>query len=279
MVELAARRLAPLAGAALVVLGMVAVACGGDAPRGTTPAGSSASSAPRGSVHSLARAAGGALGRVYMEQSTASTGTVAGTVTGPDAAPDTTIVPTHDLRACARFTEPVYPAADGGVGEAVVWLAGVASGRENDMPRRVTMALRDCRLTPRVERIATGGTIIISSHDAIMSRLRFLDIEAADSVRATVAMNDDGQVVPLSDPTRAPGLVAIRDDLHPWVRGYLAVAPHPFVAVTEANGRFTFERVPAGTYTLVVWHERFGTKTQPITVGAGKEESMEIRLR
>ena len=231
---------------------------------------------------SLAYAAGGPDGRAYTLRASVATGTVAGTVKGAAPAPDTTIVPTHDQRACAQFTQSAYPAADSGVGNAVVWLSGVASGRANDVPRRVTMTLRDCRLSPRIERIAAGGTVILSSEDAIMSRFRFLDtdsLQGNDALRATVTMNDEGQVVPLSDATRAPGIVAIRDDLHPWVRGFLAVAPHPFVAVTEADGRFSFDGVPAGSYTLVVWHERFGTTSQPITISAGQETKAEVQVR
>jgi hypothetical protein len=57
------------------------------------------------------------------------------------------------------------------------------------------------------------------------------------------------------------------------------VAPHPYVAVTEANGHFAFGAVPAGSYTLVVWHERFGISSQPITVSAGQETRAELQLR
>ena len=259
-----------------------AAACTSDEPSAAAmPAGAraSASAAATKPAFSLASSAGGNDGLAYREDRAAATGTVAGTVKGAGPSPDTTIVPTHDLRACSQFTEPLYATADSGVGEAVVWLSGIGSGRENDAPRRVTLAMRDCRLSPRVVRVATGGTVILNSHDAVMVRLRFLDTDVPDSVRATVRMNDEGQVVPLSDATRTAGIVAVRDDLHPWVRGYLAVAPHPYVAVTEADGRFSFEGVPAGSYTLVVWHERFGTMSQPVTITAGKESRVEVQVQ
>jgi hypothetical protein len=35
----------------------------------------------------------------------------------------------------------------------------------------------------------------------------------------------------------------------------IAIAPHPYYALTDTSGAFRFDNVPPGTYTLVVWHE------------------------
>ncbi|HYW32362.1 MAG TPA: carboxypeptidase-like regulatory domain-containing protein [Gemmatimonas sp.] len=229
----------------------------------------------------LARAAGGADGQQYSTRVLA-TGTVTGKVSSGRGAPgDTSVTPTHDRIACRPFTEPTFVSsgAANGVGNAVVWLEGVAAGRANDLPRRTTLTMRGCRLEPRVQRIAAGGTLIVNSQDAVMARFRFSDTGTSDSVRAFVSTNGAGQVVPVSGATKSAGLVAISDDHHPWVRGYLAVAPHPFVVISEADGRFAMDGVPVGTYELLVWHERFGTTRQKVTVGEGREASVEIVLR
>jgi hypothetical protein len=42
---------------------------------------------------------------------------------------------------------------------------------------------------------------------------------------------------------------------------------HPFFAVTDTNGQFEIENVPAGTYTLKTWHEKLGELEQLIVVG------------
>ena len=119
-----------------------------------------------------------------------------------------------------------------------------------------------------------------------MSRLHFVDVAGVDaagvvagagSVRATVLFNDVGQVVPTSDATARAGLVEVRDDLHPWVRAFIAVAPHPFVAVTRADGQFRFDSVPSGRYTLVVWSEVLGTRTRELTVTSGVETRIDVK--
>ena len=235
-----------------------------------------ASGVPRDSgVLSLARAAGGPDGRQYTVSAQATSGFIVGKI-GGGAPRDTSITPTHDLSVCRPFTQSLVPSRDGGVGNSVVWLVGVATGPRDDTPRRVRVVLDGCRLEPRVQRVAAGGTVMITSRDAMMTRLQFIDVGGASTSRATVLFNDAGQVVPTSDAANVPGLVLIRDDLHPWVRAYLAVTPHPFVAVTDVDGAFRFDGVPPGIYTLVVWHERFGAKQQRVRVDAHIETRVDL---
>ena len=224
---------------------------------------------------SLARAAAGAADRPYRVVVQATSGFIVGKIGGGQPL-DTSITPTHDRSVCRPFTQSLVPSRAGGVGNSVVWLAGVTQGPRDDAPRRVRVLLDGCRLEPRVQRVAAGGTVMLTSRDAMMTRLQFLDIDGGSVLRGTVSrgtvlFNDAGQVVPSSEAAQRPGLVLIRDDLHPWVRGYLAVTPHPFVAVTAADGLFRFDNVPPGRYTLVVWHERFGTTQQRIRVEAQVE--------
>ena len=271
----------------LMLLG-TATACGDGGTRATgansaSPSGVRASHAtatdvPR--VESLAFAGGGAAMRAYAVNASRSgaTGGVTGSVTSTMKPSDTTIVPTHDLLYCPRFTERSFPSRDGGVGNSIVWIAGVAAGPPDDAPRRATITLDDCQLEPRVQRIAAGGTLLVKSQDAVTSRLRFTENDPLGALRATVSFTDAGQVVPTQLAVDSAGIVAIRDDRHPWVRGYLAVTPHPFVAVTDERGAFHFEGVPTGTYTLVVWHERFGTHTESVTVRGGVDTKVSVSL-
>ena len=155
------------------------------------------------------------------------------------------------------------------MGDAVVWLAGVRTGPADTSTWRPRLELDGCRLQPRVQRVRVGSTVQVASYDAMSSRLRFTaDADPAQPL-ALVSFTDAGQVVPVEGLTRTPGIVRVRDDRHPWVLGVLAVAPHPWVAVTQPDGRFRFDAVPPGRYTLVVWQEALGTRTQPLRVEPG----------
>jgi plastocyanin len=68
--------------------------------------------------------------------------------------------------------------------------------------------------------------------------------------------------------------IPVKCNVHPWMRGYIAVFKHPFFAVTGKDGQFDLSNLPPGTYTIKAWHEKLGTSTQTVTVGGG--ESKEI---
>ena len=51
------------------------------------------------------------------------------------------------------------------------------------------------------------------------------------------------------------------------------MSSHPFFAVTGDDGSFKISGLPAGSYTVEAWHERYGTKTAELTVArqAGRD--------
>ncbi len=189
---------------------------------------------------------------------------------------DSAIVPSHNVAVCRPFTDSWLPSRDGGAGNTVVWLVGVTHGPPPEAPRRAFLTLDGCQLTPRVVMVAAGGTLLVTSRDAMTSRLRFTEADGADSARATVAFTDAGQVVPTSVVASAPGILEVRDDWHPWVRGTVVVVPHPFVMVTSPTGAFAFDGVPPGRYTLLTWHERLGVRTVPVVITGGVETRVNV---
>jgi plastocyanin len=61
-------------------------------------------------------------------------------------------------------------------------------------------------------------------------------------------------------------MVPFRCDVHGWMAAFGGIVNHPFFAVSGADGSFEIKGLPAGTYTVEVWHERLGTQTQTVTV-------------
>lgn len=67
---------------------------------------------------------------------------------------------------------------------------------------------------------------------------------------------------------RSEILVPVKCNQHPWMKAYVGVVKHPFYAVSKEDGTFEIKGLPAGTYTVVAWHEKFGEKTAQVKVDA-----------
>ena len=68
-------------------------------------------------------------------------------------------------------------------------------------------------------------------------------------------------------------------NIHPWMKAYIAVFAHPYFAVTAADGSFDLKNVPPGTYTLVAWHELYGSSEQPVTIGSKESKAVHITFQ
>lgn len=70
--------------------------------------------------------------------------------------------------------------------------------------------------------------------------------------------------------------LSITSDIHPFMRAYCVVKDHPYVAVTDNDGMFQIENLPAGEHSFRVWHERHGyiDRDYKVTVTAGQRTEL-----
>jgi hypothetical protein len=72
--------------------------------------------------------------------------------------------------------------------------------------------------------------------------------------------------------------IPVKCDVHRWMSSYIAVVGNPFYAVTGSDGSFNV-KLPAGTYTLEAWHEKFGAQTQQVTVTDGESKDVTFTFK
>ncbi|MFZ0803554.1 MAG: carboxypeptidase regulatory-like domain-containing protein [Terriglobales bacterium] len=70
--------------------------------------------------------------------------------------------------------------------------------------------------------------------------------------------------------------IPIKCNVHPWMRSYVAVFNHPYFAVTGKDGSFDLGNLPPGTYIIKAWHEKLGTASQQVTIGANETKSVDF---
>jgi len=67
-----------------------------------------------------------------------------------------------------------------------------------------------------------------------------------------------------------PGLVILRCDIHEHMRGLILVLNTPHFVMTDTNGHFRLEGLPAGHYTLKAWIDSRTTREKPVELKSGQ---------
>lgn len=203
-------------------------------------------------------------------------GTVRGVVKFTGEAPAMAdIAPSADP-ACEGMAlkEQAVLVKEGKLQNVLVRVRGPVPGAPTAPAEPVVVDQTKCTYLPRVQGAVSGQQLLVKNSDGTMHNVRGLV-----GTKAVFNMAQPPSAPPVTKPM--PGeveLLQLKCDVHPWMRGYIAVSPHPYFATTREDGAFSLEGVPEGTYTLEAWHETLGTKTADITVkdGAVSEASFEF---
>lgn len=75
-----------------------------------------------------------------------------------------------------------------------------------------------------------------------------------------------------------PGIVRVFCDIHSHMSAWILVFNHPFFAATDEDGRYAIPNVPAGAYSLAVWHETLPREARRIVVPEGGTLEIDFSL-
>lgn len=151
---------------------------------------------------------------------------------------------------------------------AVVYLEAAPQGAFEEPERsRVVLDQRNQTFVPHVLAITTGTTVDFLNSDSTyhnvfsLSKARRFDLGRypRDQVRSV--------------RFDRPGVVRVFCDIHSHMSAFIIVFGHRFFAATDEEGRYRIDDVPAGAYTLVVWHDGQTRETREVRVpGQGTVE-------
>ena len=216
-------------------------------------------------------------GASLLLASSAWAGAIRGKVLLAGPVPSPRKVPvTIDQYVCGteKVAEDLAVSGQRGIRNAVVWIQNAPSGATWPQPAApAQMDQKECAFTPRVVLVPAGATVEFLNSDRLLHNLHGAPRENAPFNRT----QPKGRTIPIVF-TR-PEIIRVDCDLHSWMRAWVVVAEHPYYAVTDTGGAFTFDNLPAGQYTLQIWQEKLGVTSRPVTVSGDAPTAVTVELR
>ena len=173
-------------------------------------------------------------------------------------------------------SEEVVAATDGGLKNAFVYVkAGLPDKTWPTPATPVQLDQKGCMYMPHMIAVQTGQNIEVKNSDQTNHNIHPLP-------KTNQEWNESqppGSEAKLKSFPREEVAIPVKCNIHPWMRSYISVLPHPFFAVTGDDGTFTIKGLPPGTYTVTVWHEKLGSVDQQVTVGAKESKSVDFALK
>ena len=131
---------------------------------------------------------------------------------------------------------------------------------EEPQPRRARIDQRNETFVPHVLAITIGTTVDFPNSDVTyhnvfsLSKARSFDLGRYAAGRSKAVTFD------------RPGVVRVFCDIHSHMNAFILVFGHRFFAVTDAEGRYRIDGIPAGTYTVRVWNEAVPGLSRAVTI-------------
>jgi plastocyanin len=218
---------------------------------------------------------GGAAGPVF-DMATATAG-VTGKIVFDGAAPaPARIQMSADPYCASHSTNAVSEEVvvnDGGLDNVIVYVkSGVPAGNFPTPTETVTIDQKDCHYTPHVLTMQVNQPLKIRNSDATLHNIHawaekntpFNEGQAVQGMESSKTFTVEEMPLP------------IRCDVHKWMGAFVGVFSHPFHTVSKGGGAYSL-KLPAGSYEVVAWHEKYGEQTQTVQV-ADNEQKVDINF-
>ena len=203
------------------------------------------------------------------------TATIRGTVTLQGNPPIMRLIKNEPCHPGAQpiFDESVVTDVWGNLQNVIVYLETPPRAAAA-IPAPAVLDQRECRYVPHVLALRTGQTLRVTNSDPTLHNVHGMCDKnpAFNFAQVAAGITRD---LSFSQAER----FAVRCDVHPWMRAYVQVFDHPWFAVTAKDGTFQIDNVPAGTYTLVAWHEKYGEVRTTVHAADGKTASAHFNFQ
>jgi hypothetical protein len=168
--------------------------------------------------------------------------------------------------------EDLVIGANNGLANVIVYVSDGLGDRTFDSPQQpAVMEQKGCQYKPHVLALQTNQKLDVVNDDATTHNIHPMP----NNNREWNKTQPHG--MPVEETfAREEIAIPVKCNVHPWMRGYIAVFKHPYFVVTDEDGNFDLKGLPPGTYTIKAWQEKLGTQSQKITVGANETKTLDF---
>ncbi|GEM_PF-559117 len=177
--------------------------------------------------------------------------------------------------ACAKFYEkPPQPeqSATGPANALQNVIVFISEGAPDEKPAigpPLRLEQRGCRYNPHIVAAETTQEIWVRNDDSVTHSIHPLAHANPEWNRS-----QPPGTPPVVLRFDHPEIIPVKCELHPWMRGIVAVFKNSHHAVTDGEGRFDLPELPPGKYTVTAWHELYGSQSRRITIEPGQSQSL-----
>lgn len=206
-------------------------------------------------------------------------GTVSGRVTlnGPAPAPVMLKID-EDVQVCGsdRPSDELVVSGSGGIQNVVLSIETIASGKDWKFAEEFTYDQKKCAFVPRIMLIKPNMAGAVLNSDSIGHNFHTI---STGVYNINKKIQPGAKLVVTKDQIRRSGRIRAKCDIHSWMGGWWIVADTPYTVVSDKDGNFSLTNVPAGTYTVKIWHEKLGESQQKLVVKKGETAKLDVSLK
>lgn len=142
----------------------------------------------------------------------------------------------------------------------VVYLVPKDSAGARTRPTKATIAMNGRTFVPHVRVVTPGSRVEFPNQDPFSHNI----FSTTPGTTFDLGLYPSGKSK--DAPFRRPGAFPVYCNIHPRMTAFVVVSPSPWYTQAGNDGRWSIEGVPAGEYTLTVWHERAKVVTATVVV-------------
>ena len=150
-----------------------------------------------------------------------------------------------------------------GLRNAVLSIPGIAAGKDFASGDLV-ISQNGCIYVPHVQVYRPQSQLTIRNNDDVLHNIHAF---AGNDVLFNIAQPSYVKRWPVR-LLDINSVIRVQCDVHEWMDAYLVPAINPYFVVTDENGAFELDAVPAGSHRLEVWHESLEIPGREVAVTA-----------